>query len=206
MIPLDFFSDLGLLTYGAVNPSIRKVLFNPPATIVFWTDETKTVVKCDKTDTYDEYTGLLLCIAKKFFGNTGKYNDILNHFCPEEERTVERQKESTIFENGKVKDALNDTIHRLTDDMLISTCYELNHWRIPNYLIDIIKLPAYITNRFSSLPKSVAKHTISPLMYMVKDEIAHRYCELRLNSLDGKSLNDKEDSEEVTWEEYIGEH
>lgn len=49
---------------------IKKVIYNNPATIVFWTDGTKTIVKCSKTDIFDEQTGLLMCIAKKFLGNT----------------------------------------------------------------------------------------------------------------------------------------
>lgn len=63
----------------------EKVIFNDPATIVFWNDGTKTVVKCQEDDIYDEQTGLLMCIAKKFFGNNGRFNDILREWVPEEE-------------------------------------------------------------------------------------------------------------------------
>ena len=64
---------------------IEKVIFNDPATIVFWADGTKTVVKCGEEDVYDYQTGLLMCIAKKAFGNKGKFNDILREWIPEEE-------------------------------------------------------------------------------------------------------------------------
>lgn len=64
---------------------IEKVIFNDPATIVFWADGTKTVVKCGEEDIYDCQTGLLMCIAKKAFGNTGKFNDILREWIPETE-------------------------------------------------------------------------------------------------------------------------
>ena len=50
----------------------RKVVFNPPATIVLWKDGTKTVVKCDKDDTFDEMKGLALCYMKKALGNTSR--------------------------------------------------------------------------------------------------------------------------------------
>jgi len=43
----------------------RKVIFNPPATIVIWEDGTKTVVKCMEGDTYDAEKGLALCYMKK---------------------------------------------------------------------------------------------------------------------------------------------
>lgn len=46
-------------------PKIEKVIFNKPATIVFWDDETKTIVKCSNEDTYSKETGLAMCICKK---------------------------------------------------------------------------------------------------------------------------------------------
>lgn len=64
---------------------IKKVIFSDPATIVLWADGTKTVVKCREDDVYDEQTGLLLCMAKKMYGNDGKFNDVLRKWMPEEE-------------------------------------------------------------------------------------------------------------------------
>jgi hypothetical protein len=63
---------------------IEKVIYNDPATIVFWADGTKTVVKCGEEDIYDYQTGLLMCIAKKAFGNKGSFNDILRKWIPED--------------------------------------------------------------------------------------------------------------------------
>ena len=63
-------------------PEIKKVKFNGPATIVFWADGTKTVVKCQDGDDYSEEVGLAMCIVKKAFGNTSKYNDIFKKWCP----------------------------------------------------------------------------------------------------------------------------
>ena len=45
--------------------SIKDVIFNNPATIVLWKDGTKTVVKCQKGDTYNPELGLAMCIIKK---------------------------------------------------------------------------------------------------------------------------------------------
>ena len=63
-------------------PEIKNVKFNGPATIVFWADGTKTVVKCQNGDNYSEEVGLAMCIVKKVFGNTSKYNDIFKKWCP----------------------------------------------------------------------------------------------------------------------------
>lgn len=49
---------------------IADVIFNGPATIVFWKDRTKTVVKCTKGDTFSEDAGVALCIAKKMMGDS----------------------------------------------------------------------------------------------------------------------------------------
>ena len=63
-------------------PEIKNVKFNGPATIVFWADGAKTVVKCQDGDDYSEEVGLAMCIVKKAFGNTSKYNDIFKKWCP----------------------------------------------------------------------------------------------------------------------------
>ena len=60
-------------------PQIKKVIYNNPATIIFWADDTKTVVQCQKGDEYDPEKGLALAISKKALGNTSrKLNDVLH--------------------------------------------------------------------------------------------------------------------------------
>ena len=56
---------------------ILRVVFNGPATIVFWSDKTKTVVKCGKRDKFDPEKGLAMAIVKKMFGNNGNYYNII---------------------------------------------------------------------------------------------------------------------------------
>ena len=63
--------------------NIKKVIFNNPATIVYWKDGTKTVVKCGKDDTYSEETGLALCFMKKALGNKGNYNNTFKKYIKE---------------------------------------------------------------------------------------------------------------------------
>ena len=53
-------------------PEIKNVIFNPPATIVFWQDGTKTVVKATN-ELYDPEKGLAMAIVKKTYGNKGSY-------------------------------------------------------------------------------------------------------------------------------------
>ena len=68
--------------------SITKVIFNDPATIVIWSDGTKTVVKCDEKDEFDPEKGLAMAVCKKYFGG-GFYNDIFKKWIPEETPEIE---------------------------------------------------------------------------------------------------------------------
>lgn len=60
-------------------PEIKRVIFNDPATIVFWSDNTKTIVKAEN-ETFDAEKGLAMAIAKKALGNEGNYyNELKKH-------------------------------------------------------------------------------------------------------------------------------
>lgn len=71
-----------------VIPSIKKVIFNDPATIVFWEDGSKTVVKCQDGDIYDPEKGLAMAISKKALGNQGNYCEVFKKWLPEEPEEV----------------------------------------------------------------------------------------------------------------------
>ena len=64
--------------------SIKRVIFNDPATIVLWADGTKTVVKCAKDEKFDPEKGLAMAIAKKALGNEGWYYDIFKTYLPKD--------------------------------------------------------------------------------------------------------------------------
>lgn len=71
--------------------SIKDVIYNDPATIIFWKDKTKSVVKCDG-EKYDPEKGFAMAVCKKVFGNEGNYYNTFKKWLPEE----------TEFEVGKV--------------------------------------------------------------------------------------------------------
>ena len=64
---------------------IRDVIFSDPATIVFWNDNTKTVVKARGGEKYDKEKGLAMAIIKKITGNAGNYYEIFKEWCGNEE-------------------------------------------------------------------------------------------------------------------------
>lgn len=64
---------------------IKNVIFNNPATIVYWADGTKTVVKCEHEE-FDPEKGLAMAIVKKVMAdNHGYYNEIFKEWLPKEE-------------------------------------------------------------------------------------------------------------------------
>ena len=67
-------------------PEIKNVIFNDPATIIFWEDGTKTVVKCQDGDEFDPEKGLAMAIVKKAYGNKGSYCNKLKKWLPKEEQ------------------------------------------------------------------------------------------------------------------------
>lgn len=58
-------------------PDIADVIFSGPATIIKWTDGTKTVVKCGKVENFDPEKGLAMAITKKALGNKGNYYETI---------------------------------------------------------------------------------------------------------------------------------
>lgn len=59
-------------------PDVNRIIFNPPATIVFWDDGTKTVVKCMEDQPYEKYAGFAMACMKKMFGSTSRAKAIMN--------------------------------------------------------------------------------------------------------------------------------
>lgn len=83
----DLIADRGgnlSIRYGGLNAgkksasaantaAIKDVIFAPPATIVYWSDGSKTVVKCSEKDVFDPEKGLAMAIAKRCGGNKSSY-------------------------------------------------------------------------------------------------------------------------------------
>lgn len=70
---------------------IERVIFNDPATIVFWQDGTKTVVKATQGETFNPYLGVVMCYLKRVLGENEyaakkrMFNKAVKEFMPKEE-------------------------------------------------------------------------------------------------------------------------
>lgn len=69
-----------VVLFGMCRVSIRKVIFNDPATIVLWSDGTKTVVKCGPEDSFDMEKGLAMAIVKKMAGNDNRFHKVFKQY------------------------------------------------------------------------------------------------------------------------------
>lgn len=56
----------------------KEIIYNDAATIVYWTDGTKTVVKCNENDEYSEYSGFVAAVAKKMYGGANAINRLID--------------------------------------------------------------------------------------------------------------------------------
>lgn len=78
---MDMYKQVLNANYGVgmarMLPDIADVIFSGPATIIKWTDGTKTVVKCGKVENFDPEKGLAMAITKKALGNKGNYYETI---------------------------------------------------------------------------------------------------------------------------------
>ena len=108
----DFSStlkDLHKSVYGMTSMStdtvfLKKVIYNDPATIAFWSDGTKTIVKAQSGDTFDPEKGLAMAIAKKACGNKGNYYNGFKKWLPKEPVG----KEEIIYKPEKHEDTIEE--------------------------------------------------------------------------------------------------
>ena len=83
LMPLKTLCNKHFMVSEKCDSVIKKVIFNNPATIILWKDGTKTVVKCQKGDTYDKEKGFYMCVAKKALGNKGNFNNEFKRWIEE---------------------------------------------------------------------------------------------------------------------------
>lgn len=104
-------SVVGMYHTPTLIPPIRRVIFHDPATIVFWADGTKTVVKAH-SEPFDPEKGLAMAIVKKVLG-TGYYPEIKKW------TKKYRQKKSDDESNAwaKWKKKLDRSLNKVADAM-----------------------------------------------------------------------------------------
>lgn len=57
--------------------AIDHIFYDDIATVVFWKDGTKTIVKCPEGTPYDEYTAFCVAVTKKFYGTNSAIKRVI---------------------------------------------------------------------------------------------------------------------------------
>jgi hypothetical protein len=84
---------------------IEEVMYNGPATIIFWKDGTKTVAICSAEDTFDSEKGLAVCMLKWLLGNNS-HLDVFREYAIETEDDEDYQQ---MLEDLDILDQLLQT-------------------------------------------------------------------------------------------------
>jgi hypothetical protein len=106
--------DASKKSISATNTAaIKDVIFAPPATIVYWSDGSKTVVKCSEKDVFDPEKGLAMAVAKRCGGNNGSYYKEIRNWV---EKSGKRYPESPTAGKAVNLDALKKYISEANKD------------------------------------------------------------------------------------------
>lgn len=77
-------SDIvGRKDLGFRNIKIKRIIFNPPATVIIWGDDTKTVVKCAEDDEFNPEIGVAMCYMKKIHGSRHAFSKMVESYIEE---------------------------------------------------------------------------------------------------------------------------
>lgn len=140
-----------LCRYDKVKPNwlaIDKVVFNAPATIVFWKDGTKSIVKCGDNEVFDSEKGLAMAITKKAFGNQGNYYNQIKKWIPKDYAQLEK-----ILRSDPAQEYM-DSVRDLITDMALNGATKAD-------LVRAIRFSKEIIDGFKATPDE--KPGFSPL-------------------------------------------
>ena len=65
---------------------VKRIIHSGPCTIVFWEDDTKTVVRCSENDIYDEYSAFCSALAIKLYGTNSHLKKIIERASKKDEK------------------------------------------------------------------------------------------------------------------------
>lgn len=124
--------------------TIKKIMYKPPATIVFWNDGTKTVSVCEKGDEYNKELGFALCVLKKKYDNKtvhqmlDTYVHSANEYSEKDKAIVweNKPKEKGFRKPNVVKKRIK--LHTKPDRYIEFTLEPVAHEYEPEYYFDVL--------------------------------------------------------------------
>lgn len=126
--------------------TIKKIMYKPPATIVFWNDGTKTVSVCEEGDVYNKELGFVLCVLKKKYDNKTvhemleKYVHTANEYSEKDKAIVweNKPREKGFRKPNVVKKRIK--LHTKPDKYIEFTVEPIGHEHEyePEYYFDVL--------------------------------------------------------------------
>ena len=133
-----------LLNYEpADHLNVDRIIFSPPATIVFWKDGTKTVVKCAKGEPFSEYNGFAAALLKKVFGSNSAVKKL-----------IQRKKEYDASAKATPASAQTTTLEQRFKELVNE--YERLKNRAENLNLYLNELHATVPVTFESIQKRMS--------------------------------------------------
>lgn len=183
---------------------VKKVIFNPPATIVYWFDGTKTVVKAQDGDIFDKEKGFAMACAKKFFGNQGNYyNEFKKHDAIGGVEFVETDETLSWSHDGEkigkiIRSGIEDGVYKARVEL---TC----DGPVPETYVKIPALDAEPVGRTKSdyIIEKIKEFTMDFWMLKVYSELDTEEWVLDIGVMNndmGKSMRYIVELEDVEWE------
>ena len=75
---------------------VKKVIINPPATIVIWKDGRKEVVKCSKDEDFNAEVGVAMCFMKRIFKSRNQFTKLVDGAWDEYKKQFEKDIEKHV--------------------------------------------------------------------------------------------------------------
>ena len=97
-------------------PMPTQVIFNPPATIVYWEDGDKTVVRCDN-DVFSEEFGYAMACMRKAYGSRANFKaQFKNAYRPYLKKKKEKHTDSCEIKNPDAPISLDKMLRDFAGD------------------------------------------------------------------------------------------
>lgn len=100
--------------YWEFDDLVKRIVFNPPATIVFWFDGTKTVVKCGKDQPFNPYYGFCAAVTKRMLGHNCAINRHIDEYVAQMDKKAAKKYEDSYleFNNKKAIEKLQENFRK----------------------------------------------------------------------------------------------
>jgi hypothetical protein len=95
----------------------RQIIFNDPATIVYWEDGTKTVVKCSENEAFVPEFGLAMAYMRKIYPERGEFLSFVEKAYYQEDKVQKEIKQL-------VDEVKNDVAEKISDSVEVEESFD----------------------------------------------------------------------------------